>query len=208
VEYPKVVRKNGLTCVQSLGEDGVVREDCRNEAAEYSGTLRAVDLNDSSPPPSSSFPPPRVAEPEPQRSSVTADFAVFDSLGIVVPGSAGITNGFGGHLSVAGRVSDGVALGGLLDGQFWFPPGGFVLLATLAPALRLGDVGHATVGLGPSILYLSSYLVSGAVLRGTLVLQGGVPLAGAFGVYPRLSFSFGSGAVILALGFGFGGSVF
>jgi hypothetical protein len=205
-DYPKVIRKNGVTCVQSLGDDGVVREDCRADSTSYSGNRHPMDP--SSPPPSSSFAPAaHSAEDEPERSSVLADFAAVGNLGLLIGNGVGVTGGFGLHVSVAGRVSDTAAVGGMLDGQFYFV-GGFLLIATLAPAIRLGEVGHATLGLGPSIVYVSSGYVSGTVLMGTFVVHGGFPLAGAFGLHPRLSISFNGGGALIGLGFGFGGSVF
>jgi hypothetical protein len=196
-DYPKVVRKNGLVCVQTLGDDAVVREECRADTTTSS----------SASPPSSSFPPARPTDDEPERSTVVADFAAVGNLGLLIGNGVGVNGGLGLHLSVAGRVSDTAAIGGLLDAQLYFV-GGFLLVATLAPAIRLGDVGHATIGLGPSILYVSSGFLSGAALMGTFIVHGGIPLAGGFGIHPRLSISFNAGGALIGLGFGFGGSVF
>lgn len=200
-DYPKVVRKPGMTCVQSLGSDGVVREDCRRAHTPYSGTATADGESNATAPP-----PPRGSTAV-ERSSVMADFAAMSSGGVIAASnSLALVVGFGLHLSVQGRLSDSVALGGMLDGQLFFPVGGNVVLATLAPALRFGEGPHLTLGLGPSILYLGSQAVSGAGLLSTLVLHGAVPLVNGFGIHPHVSLSFGGGGIFFCFGLGLGGS--
>lgn len=202
-DYPKVTRLNGMTCVETLEGDGTVKKDCRAEGAAYTGAPRNEE--DGMP---VGVAATKRGDTTEEPSSVVADFAVLGTLGILAARAVGIAGGFGLHLSVGGRLTDFVALGGMLDGQMLLG-GGVLLVTTLAPALRLGNAGHATLGLGPSLLFISAPgLGSGVGFAGTFVVHGGIPLAGGFGLHPRFGLTFGMGAVIFTLSFGFGGSVF
>lgn len=208
-DYPKVVRKNGVTCIQSLGDDGVVREDCRVEGKSYSGTRHPMDAAHASTQPSSSFPLRVEREAAPQRASVTVDFGVLGVMSIAAAGgSSGVLPGVGLHLSAQGRLGELVALGGAFNTMLHFGPGGFVGAFTLAPALRLGDQGHGTLSLGPSLLLASTYLGTAAGLAGSFIIHGVVPLSEGFGLHLQLGVTFGAGAALITLGSGFGGSVF
>lgn len=209
VEYPKVVRKNGVTCIQSLGDDGVVREDCRVEGTNYSGTRHPMDAAHASTQPSSSFPVRVEREQEPARSTVTADFGVLGAMGILAAGgTSGVLPGLGAHLSVAGRLSAVAALGGALNALLNFGPGGFAGTFTLAPALRIGDEGHGTLVLGPSLVVGSTFLGTAAALAGSFIIHGVIPLSGGFGLHLQLGVTFDAGGALITLGSGFGGSVF
>ena len=147
----------------------------------------------------------RAAERE--RRAVVADFSIGPSLGVLVAGGgSGAIGGLGLHGSVAYRVSPFAALGVVADTQAWFT-GGLVFLGTIAPAVRLGDVGHVTIALGPSLLVLAMYR-GGVGLMGTLLVHGGFPLHDAFGIHPQLSLSVSKDLALVGLGFGFGGSVY
>lgn len=208
-EYPKVVRKNGVTCIQSLGDDGVVREDCRVEGTNYSGTRHPMDAAHASTQPSSSFPLRVAREEEPVRSTVTADFGVLGAMGILAAGgSSGVLPGLGAHLSVAGRLNGVAALGGALNAILNFGPGGFAGTFTLAPALRIGDEGHGTLILGPSLVVGSTFLGTAAALAGSFIIHGVIPLSGGFGLHLQLGVTFDGGGALLTLASGFGGSVF
>jgi hypothetical protein len=208
-DYHKVVRKNGVTCIQSLGDDGLVREDCRLEGTSYSGTRRAVGAAHPSPQPSRSF-SPRVEQEEGtklRRSRVTFDFGV-GALGLIAAGSAGgILPVVALHTSVEGRVGDSVALGGLFNASFGFGRG-FIGVFTFAPALRLGDKGHATLGLGPSVGVVGSGVGSMTGLMGTLLIHGVVPSSRGFGLHLQLAVNFDPTGAYFTLGAGFGGSSF
>lgn len=201
-DYPEVVRKPGMTCVRTLGDDGVVREDCRRERTGYSGQARVAGEAPSRPPP-----PPR-ASTERERSTVLADFALLGSAGFAISGTTAAMGGVGLHASVQGLVTESVALGGLADAQLWFPGGGVVMLATLAPALRLGGVGHATLGLGPSVVYRATPIGSQAGFVATLMVHAALPFADALGLHARFSVSIAAGGAFLCLAVGLGGSVY
>jgi hypothetical protein len=205
-DYPKVVRKNGLTCIQSPGEDGVVREDCRTDGTSYSGTRRPMDAASGSAVPSSSF-APRVEQPDaPPRSGVVADFGLLGSMGVLAAGRAAFVPGAGVHLSVAGRLTDDAALGGVLNLMLGFG-GGFFGAFTFAPALRLGDGGHATLALGPALFFANTIVGSIAGLAGSLFVHGVVLAAGGFGLHLQLGLTFDASGAFLTFGVGFGGSV-
>ncbi|MEW5741493.1 MAG: hypothetical protein AB1938_21410 [Myxococcota bacterium] len=203
-DYPKVTRLNGVTCVETLGGDGQVQKDCRAEGAAYTGAPR--DEQESPPVGTTER---RRGETEEERSNLVGDFAAMGTLGLAVAGpGVGIGPGFGLHASLGGRLSESAALGGMLNGQFLFG-GGTVIAVTLAPALRLGDVGHATLALGPALIVaMVGGLGTGTALAGSFIIHGGIPLAGGFGVHPHFGVTFWSGGAIFTFSFGFGGSLF
>lgn len=208
-DYPKVVRKNGLTCIQSVWEDGVVHEDCRTDTSSYSSARRPMDAAASSAgAPSSSFPPEVAEAAEPPRSRVVADFGVLGSVNILAAGgSSAVLPGAALHLSVAGRVADVVSLGGALNANMGFGPGGYVLGLTFAPLLRLGDLSHASLVFGPSLFVASTGYGTTVSVIGTFLVHGVVIAAGGFGIHMQLGVNFDASGAIITFAIGFGGSV-
>lgn len=207
-DYPRVVRKNGVTCIQTLDDEGVVHEDCRTDSTSYSATHRPMDPTAGTVGmPSSSFPPPTPAEPEPPRSGVVADFGVLGTLGVLASSGVGVLPGLVGHIAVGGRLSESVGLGGVFNAQLGFGGNGVLVNLAMAPALRLGALGHANLALGPSLLLASTPFGSVMGLAGTLLIHGVVPIAGAFGIHFQFGIAFDASGAFLSFSTGFGGSV-
>jgi len=206
-EYPKVVRRRGAVCVQSLTDEGVVREDCRDEREVRRPARSSSSASDDEPPPSRRPRLEREAD-EPPRSSFVADFGVTGSLTILPVGVTVVFPGFGLHLALGGRVSDAVGVVGLLDFNLAAGFGTTLINVTLAPGLRLGDGGHATIALGPTLLAFSGAGTGLTGLAATLLVRGVFIIAGGFGVHTQAALTFDATAAFFTLGLGFGGSSF
>lgn len=200
-EYPRVVRRKGEVCVQSLTEEGIVREECRAEEPRRV-KARPSDRGDA---PLSS---PRREEPEPpQRSPFVADFGATGYLGILMAsGRSAALPGFGLHAALGGRVSDSFGLFGVVDAAFGFITGLSMFTVTFAPGLRLGDGGHATLAAGPSILAVTSIIGNATSVAGTILLRGVFLVSGGFGVHTQVGLTFDASGVMLRLELGIGGS--
>jgi len=214
-DYPKVVRRDGQVCVQSLNDDGTVGESCRAEA----GARRP--LGDGTSGPSSSWdepvPPRRTkrgrkmeGDDAPQKErGFAADFAVLG--GVTGFFSAGQSFGLplvDLHLSFGGRFSRAIGLSGVIDTKFFFGPGGWGTLLTFGPGVRLGPEAHVTIA-------ATGGFVFGATSQGTafgyvvsLLAHVAIPFASGFGFHLQPALSFDASGVVLSLGGGFGGSVF
>jgi hypothetical protein len=203
-EYPKVVRRAGETCVQSLTDEGVVREECR---AIERRRIRTPASEEQALPPTPVGSRGEASETT-QRSTFVADFGVTGSLGLLfASGVSAALPGFGLHAALGGRFSDSLGLFGVLDSSFEFANGLTFISVTAAPALRLGDGGHATVAFGPTFMSLSSRLGSVGSVGGTILVRGVFLVAGGFGLHAQLGLTFDASGVAIRFAFGFGGSV-
>ncbi len=203
-DYPRIVRRNGDVCVQSLTEEGVVREECR---ADEPRRIRSPGREAQADAPS---PWRRQDEPQaPQRSTFVADFGATGYLGILMAsGAAAALPGFGLHAALGGRLSEAFGLVGVIDASFGFVTGLSLFTVTFAPGLRLGDGGHATLAFGPSILAVTSIVGNGSSVGGTILLRGVFVVSGGFGVHTQVGLTFDASGVIIRLELGIGGSTF
>lgn len=201
-EYPKVVRKNGEVCVQSLTEEGVVREECRREerVRVRSPRMSAVESEPEV--------PRRREEPAPQRSTFVADFGATGQFGLLMGSGLSIgLPGLGLHGALGGRVTDAVGIFAVLDAGLFFAGSASVVAATLAPGLRLGEGGHATVAFGPSLFVLSSPRGGATTVAGTALLRGVFLVSGGLGIHTQVALTFDATGLMIHLGVGLGGSV-
>lgn len=220
-EYPRVVRRPGEVCLESLNDEGAVQLECRpDEAAPRRVRPAAAPDERAEPAPRGARsraapgeraePPPRVRRTdEVARSSFVADFGGTGLLAVLAGGGAVVAMpGFGLHLALGGRVTDSVGVVGVLDGALAFVPGASVLAVTFAPGLRLGDASHATIALGPTVVAFTSVVGNLAGLAGTLLVRGVFPLSSGFGLHTQLGLTFDVSGGFLTLAIGIGGSSF
>lgn len=202
-EYPKVVRKNGEVCVQALTEEGVVREDCRPEERVRIRSRRVAE-----PEPEAAPWRKREEPPQQQRSTFVADFGATGQLGLLLGGGLGLAlPGLGLHGALGGRVTEAVGVFAVFDAGLFFAGSASVIAVTLAPGLRLGDGGHATLAVGPSLFVAASPRGSVTSVAGTVLLRGVFLVSGGFGIHTQFGLTFDATGVVIQLGVGLGGSV-
>lgn len=193
-EWPRVVRRDGLVCVQAPGADGRIEESCRQEQAERvvmpasrrgRSTARQEDAAD---------------EP---RARFVMDFLL--QSGVLVLSSGGNTlatwqlNGLL-DLGVRSRLGAGfVGFASVLGTGNSF---GGAIAATFGPALRLGDQSHFLLGAGGTYLAVSSTVGSVSGLAFGILAQGVFQLTGAFGLSLGGQFMFDASGLLFTLSAG------
>lgn len=213
-EYPKVVRRDGQVCVQSLRDDGTVTESCRAEA----GARRPLGDGAST---SSSWDEPvapkrikrgRKAEVEDaptKERGFAADFAALGGvMGFFAPGLSFGLPMVDLHLSFGGRFSRAIGLSGVIDTKFFFGPGGWGGLLTFGPGVRLGPEAHVTIAATGGFVFGNTSQGSAFGYVVSLLAHVAIPFASGFGLHLQPALSFDASGVVLSLGGGFGGSVF
>ncbi len=107
-----------------------------------------------------------------------------------------------GTLDVGGRLRSGIGFVGFASVLGTGNAFGGALLATVGPALRLGDRSHFLLGTGATYAAVASTVGSASGLAWSLLAQGVFAIAGAFGLSLGGQFSFDASGVMLALSAG------
>ncbi len=187
-DYPRVVRRAGEVCVQSRGDDGQVKEDCRADQPVRAQRSR------------------RAPEPPPEPAArFVADVLFQGGVQALVAGgdSAALPQG-SAQLSLGARFRSGVGVVGLVNVNLGFIPGFTSVIATFAPGIRFGDRSHFTLAAGPGLFSYASRAGSGAGAVGSVVAQGVFAIAGPFALALSSSVHFDVSGVMFNLGAGFG----
>ncbi|MCA3014269.1 MAG: hypothetical protein INH41_17950 [Myxococcaceae bacterium] len=201
-DFPRVIRRDGLVCVQSLTDAGLPKEDCRRD--ERRRVRTPAPGTEPEPPLGRNEPEPPAAQ---ARSTLVADFGGAGTLGLLLAGRGAVLPGFGLHGALGSRWSEFVGVMGVVDVTLGFVAGSTVIALTAAPALRLGDRTHATVALGPAVLAASGLIGNLAGLAGSLLVRGVFPISEGFGVHAQLGLTFDASGAVMSLALGVGGSV-
>lgn len=194
-EFPRVVRREGQVCVQTLEADGRVAESCRAESPAPK-RLRAVST------PAAESPPALVEQrSESPAARVVADLQLHGGMLVGIAGnSAGVLGDVGATAAVGGRFGSGVGLAAL--GSLELGAGSStIVVGTLGLALRVGDRTHATFAAGPSVI---AYLPGGAGLAGSFVVDSLFAITRAFGISLHSALHFHALGVVVTFGAGVG----
>lgn len=216
-EYPKVVHRDGLVCVQTLKDNGQLEEACRPETART--PLNSGATSTPSEPPEYELPatPTRARrrarfqqdEPAPPpRSRFVADFGALGGVAIGFVGSATLAlPQFNAHVELGGRLTPNVGLGAVIDEKLAFNGFGAISITSLCLGLRLGDASHTTLAAGFGGLYgvTGASTVGGIV--GTVLVHSTFIVSGGFGIHFQGGLSFDASGAFLSFGLGLGGSV-
>lgn len=193
-EYPRVVRRGGATCVESLDEQGKVVASCRPPERQPGARRRSGALRDDA-----------EAHEEVARGGFAFDLSFRGSTLLVGAGSTGgalpaisTTLGFGGV------SAGGVGAMGLLTLDVAFVRSGTVVSGLLAPALRLGKHSHVNLAAGLSVISVSTSQGSVTGLAFATQVQGAIQLAGAFSLSLNGTVAFDATGVLVTLGAGLG----
>lgn len=198
--YPRVIRHDGLTCVQTLEADGHVEESCRRAGpAPRPRPLPAREVEDS--------PPARPDEPV---SRFVASFLLRGGMLAGLASRASIVlPEVGGSIALGARFRSGVGVTGLGSLSVGVFPNGAFVIGTLAPALRFGDRSHFLLGLGPSVVAFSvTGGGSGSGVAGSLIAEGVFAVARAFALTIYSAIHVDASGVVFSLGAGFGFGAF
>jgi len=200
--YPRVVRRDGLTCVQSLDDAGRVQEACRREDTSYgrprplaAGGARQAEVEET----------PRARQP--QVTEPGARF-VLDALlqgGLTIltaPGILGALPQVSGTVALGARFRAGIGVQGLVNLSGSFRSGFSAIAFTVAPALRFGNQSHFTLALGPSVLGSSGS--SGTGIVGSLIAQSVFAVGDSFVLAIQAALHADASGVLFMLGAGFG----
>lgn len=131
-EYPRVVRRDGATCVESLDEQGKVVESCRASGSSSTARRRSRAREDD------------AGAPEPTARGGFA-FDLTARAGLMLAAAQGTSlalPAFSATLGLGGVGANGVGAMGLLNVDLGSTSGFTLVAATLAPALRLGRTSH------------------------------------------------------------------
>lgn len=199
--YPRVVRRDGLTCVQSLDDAGRVQEACRREDTSYgrprplaAGAARQAEVEETP-----RARPPEVTEPG-------ARF-VLDALlqgGLTIATAPGILVALpqvSGTVALGARFRAGIGVQGLVNLSGSFRSGFSAIAFTVAPALRFGNQSHFTLALGPSVLGATG---AGTGVVGSLIAQCVFAVGDAFVLAIQAALHADASGVLFMLGAGFG----
>lgn len=189
---PRVVRRDGLICVQAPGADGRLEESCRQENAEPVERPAQRRGRSVAPP----------AEDEPRGRFVMDVLLQSGALVLAAGGNTVGTWQLNGTLDVGGRLRSGIGFAGFASVLGTGNARGGIILATVGPALRLGDRSHFLLGTGAT--YLSAASTTGSVsgLAWSILAQGVFAIAGAFGLSLGGQLSFDASGVVFALSAG------
>ena len=145
------------------------------------------------------------------QSPVVFDASALAEYGLVVtPDGTLPLPGVGVTLSAGPRLTPGLAVVGLLDGEVFFAPDGLVLGdGALLVGVQLGQRGHATLGVGAGYSLLGDATGSVGQFTFSAAVTAVAPIdGGPFGFHFRLAFAAVPGGLyMLSLGIGLGGSV-
>ncbi len=204
--YPRVVRRDGQVCVQSIAPSGLVEESCRRESARARPLVSEGSMEPSRPDGYEN----QGAVPAAPTGRFVIDALFQGGLTVVSSTGLAVLPQLGGLLAVGGRFRSGVGLVGLANVNVSFQPGLSLVAATLAPGLRFGDRSHFLLALGPTFTLLTVPTVFGSAtgLVGTLLAQGVFSLGSSFALSLQSGLSFSTGGVIFTLGAGFGFGAF
>lgn len=204
-DYPRVVRRDGLVCVQSLDAGGAVTESCRKDAPPprvrpLPARATARDAEDPG--------PTVTAAPEPGSRFVSDVLVHGGLLGLMAGGSSAALPQLGGSIALGARFRAGVGVAGLGTLSVGFAPGFGAVIGSLVPALRVGDRSHVLLGLGPAVIGFSSVVGGGAGLAGALQVAGVFAVARAFALTLHAAMYVDASGVAFTLGAGFGFGAF
>lgn len=209
--WPKVVRRDGLVCVQSLGADGRVEESCRKEEP----VRRALPAGESTYDPPVTSPRRRRASTEEEPPPEPPARFVIDALahgGVTILSAGSVTVGvpqLSGTLALGARFRSGIGVMGFGNLQGMFGGGGSFVIGTVAPALRFGDRTHFTLAGGAAFGGVSSRAtgtVTGTLF--TIHAQGVFAVASAFAVSIQGAFYADASGVLFTFGAGIGFGAF
>lgn len=205
--YPRVVRREGAVCVQTLEADGRVTESCRAEEPAPSSRVRTAPAHAST----------YAAEPEPPPAKVVESSSRFVASvllhGGLLAGAAGGSTvtlpQLGGSLALGARFRSGVGVGGLFNLSVGVAPGFAMFFASLTPALRFGDRSHFLLGFGPTVI---AYSVAGggggSGLAASLLAAGVFAVGEAFALNLHSALHVDASGVVFTLGAGIGFGAF
>jgi hypothetical protein len=203
--YPKVVRREGQVCVQSLEADGRVSEACRAETPVRvrtgTGSASSYSLD----------PAPRPPRPRAEPSArFVASFLLHGGLLLLSGGGSTVALGeLGTTLALGGRFRSGVGVGGLVNLTLSPTPVGPLFLGTLGPALRFGDRSHFLLCVGSTVTaYSFGSAGSGAGLAGSLIATGVFAVSAAFGFNLHSALHVDASGVVFTVGAGIGFGAF
>lgn len=207
--YPRVVRRDGLTCVQTLEGDGHIAESCRRDEPLPRPRPRPLPARGA----------PREVEADSRQSQAppvepgarfVASFLLHGGLLAALASGASVAlPQLGGSIALGARFRSGVGVVGLGTLSAGFFPNGALVIGTLAPALRFGDHSHFLLGLGPSVVAFSATGGgSGSGLAASLVAAGVFAVADAFALTIHSALHVDASGVIFTLGAGFGFGAF
>jgi hypothetical protein len=216
--YPRVERREGLICVQTLADSGQVEESCRREE----GTGRAAPLRvPSSGPVEEVNEPPRSRsrsrraareqeqEPEEPAARFVLDALVHGGLQVLATtGGIAALPQLSGTLDLGARFRAGVGVVALLNLAAGFASSGGDVLFTAAPGLRLGDRSHFILALGPGFFGYSGRGGSGSGAVFSLITQGVFAVGSVFAFTLQGAAHFDASGVIFVLGAGLGFGAF
>ena len=204
--WPKITRRNGQICMQSLDDAGRIVEACRadeprpraaGDAAADESYAQRVER--------------ALAERQqpPSRSSLVGDLGVTFGIAVLMAGTAIGMPTVGAHGALGGRTSESIGVMVVLDAALSFNSAVSVFTATVGPGLRIGDAGHVTVAAGPTYFGLTSPFLKGSSLAATMLVRGILPFAGGgLGAHGQIALTFDQSGAMLQFGVGIGGSQF
>lgn len=203
--WPKIIRRDGQICMQSLDDAGRVIEACR--ADEPRPRASASDSDESW---AQRVERARSERPtEPKRSTFVADLGVTFGIAVAIAGAAVGLPTIAAHGALGGRTSDSLGVMVVLDAALSFNSAVSIVTATLGPGLRIGDAGHVTVALGPTLFNFTGQFTKGNSLAATMLVRGVLPFAGGgFGGHGQVALTFDGSGALLLFSVGIGGSQF
>lgn len=202
--YPRVVRRDGQVCVQSLGATGQVEESCRMERKPL-GEGGTVAPREDSYTPAPSRRSRRGAPQEAQQGGFSADVLFGGGLMALLAGDISLAMPeVTGYLALGGRGASGVGFVGVLNAAIGLLPGANVFAVSVAPGLRIGAASHVVLSLGPTFLAFAGGGRSISGIAGTAILQGVISLHRGLVISPQAGFTFDLSGVVLTLGVGIG----
>ena len=202
--YPRVVRREGLVCVQSLDDGGRVTESCRLETPP--SRVRTSPVREG---PSAAEPTP-LSPPAESGSRFVASILLHGGLLLGSAGGSTVALGqLGTTLALGARFRSGVGVGGLANLSVGPTAAGSLFFATFAPALRFGDRSHFLLGLGPTLVAYSFVGAGGGSgVAGSLIATGVFAVGGAFAFNVHSALHVDASGVVFMLGAGIGFGAF
>jgi hypothetical protein len=145
------------------------------------------------------------------QSPVVFDAGLLGEYGLVAtPDGTLPLPGIGISLAAGPRLTRGVALVGLVDGEVFFASDGITVSdGALLVGVQLGPRGHANLGVGLGYSLIADATGSVGQFSFAAAVTAVAPiLNSAFGFHFRIAFTLAPGGIfLLTLGIGLGGSV-